>query len=723
MTNRPMFGLVAVAALVVVGCTGSGDDVGSPLLGPEGDTTVAATAGVPGTVTEEGAVIRLADGMIVDVPPQALPVGSEVTVTEIAPLDVPADITPLGPAYRIEAAAVPAEPVALQIPVPDGEDPEGIAIVHLHDGEVDLVGGQVVNGVFHTAVSSFSEVQLVKARIDEITSIAGLPPVDLDLEGADSETGPLAVEHGQLVTGERSEPAPRVISIRGPTEIAVGQRAVFTATGFASEHPEFVEYEWRVLGRNDAGVPGEGLLQRQLFLSVGRTGRYTVMVDARDPVTGAEAFAALTVFADDEAFTVFANPPLAIEDEPFVEVNVVNSVGNVDLIWGFSNGAGGRNTINTPGEAVEPGSVAVYGPVYFGPGVETLEEDLVFDVLATDADGAYSYVSIVLPATDDGRPRGAIVGPTSVEVGDAVVFTALTENVEGLSLVWDTDPGVNTDLAGDDDGEGPIYIDLDIVGLAVTGDPLPLVVSHGVPPDALVVGETGTWTARIRGGVVAAAPFGFRRYELVVDFGDGTTQELWIPAVSALDGVLQEVTHSFESPGTYEVTLSATSFDGQTDSATATVVVSDQITVEAADPLPWTFRGAGTEVVQASTDFGSGGFAERESAFEVEIVLRADGSATGTFTFHLGVTFYCAGDRIGDVVLTDRDQEIPWEGIHDAGSFTLLPGTDSEVSGTYTADSISGVQFTSSTRLADDDCDGTRNSQRDRVFEEVPRQR
>jgi PKD repeat protein len=542
--------------------------------------------------------------MIVDVPPQALPVGSEVTVTEIAPLEVPADITPLGPAYRIEAAAVPAEPVALQIPVPEGEDPEGIAIVHFHGGEVDLVGGQVVDGVFHTALSSFSDIQLVKARIDEITSIAGVPPVDLDLEGADSETGPLAVEHGQLVTGERSEPAPRVISIVGPTEIAVGRLAVFTATGFASEHPEFVEYEWRVLGRNDAGVPGDGLIQRQLFLTVGRTGRYTVMVDARDPVTGAEAFAALTVFADEEAFTVFANPDLVIGAEPVVEVNVINSVGDVDLLWGFSNGAGGRNTINTPGEAVEPGSATVYGPVFFRPGVEELEEDLGFEVLATDAEGAYSHVSIVLTATEDGRPRGAIVGPTSIEVGEAAMFTALTENVQGLSLVWDATPGVDMDLAGDtasavweesgiarvglfalvDDGEGPIPIHLDTVAVAVTGDPLPLAVSHRTPPDTLMVGETGTWTARIRGGVVAAAT-GPRGYELTVDFDDDTAQELEIPAASALEGVFQEVTHSFEEPGTYDVTFTVTSSDGQTDDATATVVVSDRITVEAQAPV------------------------------------------------------------------------------------------------------------------------------------------
>ena len=433
-------------------------------------------------------MIQLAGGMTVDVPSQALPVGSKVTVEEIAPLDLPEDITSLGPAYRIEAAEEPAEPVALQIPLPEGEDPEGIAIVHVHDGDVDLTGGQVIQGVFHTAVSSFSEVQLVKVRIDEIFGIAGVPAVDLDLEGTDGETGPFAVEHGQLVTGERSEPAPRVVSIVGPSEIAVGQLAVFTAAGFAAEHPGFVEYQWRVSGRNEAGVPSEGLAEQQMFLTVMRAGRYTVMLDARDPVTGAEAFAALTVFADEEAFTVVASPPINVDGQPEVGVSVVNGVGSVELLWAFTPGPGGRSTISSPGEPAEPGAVTIYGPIFFGPGVAPLQQDLIFEVFAEDAGDATSYASIVLTASDNGRPRGAIVGPTSVEVGQAATFTALTDNVEGLTLVWDTQPGVETSLAGNsvtavweepgiglvrlfalvEDNEGPIPVPLDVVAVAAT---------------------------------------------------------------------------------------------------------------------------------------------------------------------------------------------------------------------------------------------------------------
>jgi hypothetical protein len=169
-----------------------------------------------------------------------------------------------------------------------------------------------------------------------------------------------------------------------------------------------------------------------------------VTVDVRDPVTGAEAFAALTVFVDEEAFGVYAVPDLM--GAPRVEVGAVNSVGDVDLIWGFSNGFGGRQTIATRGEPPVPGKTVVYGPVYFG--TEFKGKDLTFEVAAIDSDGSTAHAVVAVPAPHN-DPTAMITGPTRVEAGTPAVFTAVVANTEGMELTWSTLNASQTDGAGE----------------------------------------------------------------------------------------------------------------------------------------------------------------------------------------------------------------------------------------------------------------------------------
>ena len=292
------------------------------------------------------------------------------------------------------------------------------------------MGGQVVEGVFHTALASFSDVQLVRSRIDTILDITDVAD-DWTLDGISGDMEALAVEAIEIATGRRSEPVPRVVSIVGPTEAVPHRPAVDTVAGFESAHPEFVEYEWRVSGRNEAGVTTDGLVQRSLFVGFQTTGRDVVTVDVRDPVTGAEAFVALTGSLDDEAFGVYAVPDLM--GAPRVEVGVVNSVGDVELMWGFSDGVGGRQTIATRGELQAPGRAVVYGPVFFGTRFKS--EDLTFEVLALESDGDFAYAAVVLPVPRD-APAAMISGPTTVEAGTPAVFTAVVANTEGMELRW-----------------------------------------------------------------------------------------------------------------------------------------------------------------------------------------------------------------------------------------------------------------------------------------------
>jgi hypothetical protein len=428
--------------LTLVACSGSGDEPGSS----DGvtESTVTSSEGVTvGVVTEAGVIVHGADGIVVDVPPGALPPGAEVGVEAVDSLGGATELSTVGSAYRIETDGDPSEPVALQVPVPNGEDSEGLALAHSRDGRVDLVGGQVVNGVFHTALVSFSDVQLVRGRIETILDIADVAD-EWTLDGISGDSKALAVEAIQIATGQRSEPVPRIVSIVGPTEAVPGRPAVYTATGFESAHPEFLEYEWRLSGRNEAGVTTDGLVQRSLFVGFQSTGRYVVTVDVRDPVTGAEAFAALTVFVDEEEFGVYAVPDLM--GAPRVEVGVVNSVGDVDLIWHFSNGAGGTQTIATKGEVRMPGKAVVYGPVFFG--TEFRGEDLLFDVAALDSARGTATTAVVLPAPRDG-PTAMISGPITVEAETPAAFTAVVANTEGMELEWSASNADRIEGAGE----------------------------------------------------------------------------------------------------------------------------------------------------------------------------------------------------------------------------------------------------------------------------------
>jgi hypothetical protein len=164
--------------------------------------------------------------------------------------------------------------------------------------------------------------------------------------------------------------------------------------------------------------------------------------------------------------------------------------------------------------------------------------------------------------------------------------------------------------------------------------------------------------------------------------------------------------------GFVEATVSVEAVAGQT--------IDHTIELEP-DSLPWTFRGTGSVRIEASTDFGTPDSEAGESTAEVEIVLGDDGSATGTFTFHMSVTFRCGGGEDGDVTLNDNDVENTFQGTHDAGSFTLESELG-DVTGTYDGDLVSGHQLLVSESKIDTDCGGMRRFERDLRFEDIPRQ-
>jgi len=76
--------------------------------------------------------------------------------------------------------------------------------------------------------------------------------------------------------------------------------------------------------------------------------------------------------------------------------------------------------------------------------------------------------------------------------------------------------------------------------------------------------------------VVAGLQEADRFYAAQVDFGDGTVLPVPIPATSALEWAGADVEHAWAEAGTYTVTLTVTTPDGQTAEATVEVEVTGE---------------------------------------------------------------------------------------------------------------------------------------------------
>jgi len=205
---------------------------------------------------------------------------------------------------------------------------------------------------------------------------------------------------------------------------------------------------------------------------------------------------------------------------------------------------------------------------------------------------------------------------------------------------------------------------------------------------------------------------------------------------------LENMQTTSDGAGSFEITdvpagpslvvVNATGFNQATKEIQVQSEQATEVTITL-EPVsyPWTFEGTGTRTLTASTNFGINGSVTDKSTVEIVIMLEDGGKATGTFTFHRELVYDCTQEegRHGNVFARDREQEVVWEGTHewegtrDEGTFTLLPGSTAELTGSYNAATISGFQTQEYTIPAKDECDGTREDRRDLEFKDIPIQR
>ena len=107
---------------------------------PTSVPTAARTAAPTPSSPSDG-TIPISSGGFVGVPTGALPKGTKVDVVATQMPVLPDEVKPVGAAFAIRAAAQPATPVALRLPIPTGAaDPENLAIIRVEtDGAITFL--------------------------------------------------------------------------------------------------------------------------------------------------------------------------------------------------------------------------------------------------------------------------------------------------------------------------------------------------------------------------------------------------------------------------------------------------------------------------------------------------------------------------------------------------------------------------------------------------------
>jgi hypothetical protein len=179
------------------------------------------------------------------------------------------------------------------------------------------------------------------------------------------------------------------------------------------------------------------------------------------------------------------------------------------------------------------------------------------------------------------------------------------------------------------------------VPVEITGEPIPIAVRVQNAPASLSPGQEGTWRVRARGGIVAAAT-GFRGYTLTVGFDDGTDPvEVQVPADTAAEFTEPfPITHSYDEPGEYVVTVTAVSPDGESATREFPVEVAEQMVLSGEFTYPeprntpvWRVNENEIEIVIRGTEVEVTRYANDTDQTYMGFTL-GGGNVTPDCTFH-----------------------------------------------------------------------------------------
>ncbi len=273
-----------------------------------------------------------------------------------------------------------------------------------------------------------------------------------------------------------------------------------------------------------------------------------------------------------------------LSHEPSVNATAVGGTPPYRWTWTWSDGVSGAQE----GEALTIGH-------------DRIKSDIVLEMKVTDAAGLEAQASVAVRGLPGEADAGLALlsGPFTGAVGEELVYRILAWEAASayrlplevtiagaagtLALEGETarvtflEPGWGlvhlwSNQAAANPAEGAVWTAL----VRITGEPPPAEARFATAPAEAGAGSPASFRIEARGGVIAGLQETDRFYAAEVDFGDGTVLPVPIPATTALEWAGADVEHTWAQAGTYTVTLTVTTPDGQTAEATAEVEVTGE---------------------------------------------------------------------------------------------------------------------------------------------------
>lgn len=373
---------------------------------------------------------------------------------------------------------------------------------------------------------------------------------------ADDTDGSTATQTFTITTPSIEDPnqAPQASFTFTPTNPEVGETVTFTSTSTDTDGT-ITETQWNIDGQIFTG--------EEVSTAFNEPGTYTATLTVTDN-DGATDTATQTIEVTEQegqrptaSFTFTPANPETGEEVTFTSTSTDPNNDIVAYEW-FVDG-------------VQFGAQETATYTFDAPGTYTIRHEVI------DSEGRRDTATQQITITQGNRaPQASFTyTPRNPEVGQEVTFTATSTDPDGdaLSHAWDLDGDGNIDRTGDTvtftynfpgtfaaflvstDTEGASDTARQSISVA-QGNQAPT-ASFTFTPETPEVGEQTTFTSTSTdsdGDIVA--------YEWLVN--------------GERFGTMQQAQRTFQTPGTYSVTLEVQDNDGATDTATQQVTVSEE---------------------------------------------------------------------------------------------------------------------------------------------------